>query len=255
MRFIKNFVIAAFQRAGYTVRRTKVFAAVQVEVPEILPWQQEVLEKVSTITMTNSVRRWAFLQSLMHVHASGIAGDIVECGVWKGGNLVLAMLAMDRLGDSRTVWAYDTFAGMSAPTKFDSVTGDWRTAERQFENKQREDHNEWCYAPLEEVRANIESFGLSAGRYRAVKGKCEDTLRVAGNLPERIAVLRLDTDFYESTAAELEILYPRLASGGVLIIDDYGAWTGSRKAVDAYFAGQSVFLHRVDEACRLMIKP
>ena len=73
--------------------------------------------------------------------------------------------------------------------------------------------------------------------------------------PERIALLRLDTDFYESTKAEMEILYPRLSRGGVLIVDDYGEWAGARKAVDEYFAGQPVWLHYVTHTVRLMIKP
>lgn len=87
-----------------------------------------------------------------------------------------------------------------------------------------------------------------------IKGKVEDTLRDERNLPEKIAVLRLDTDWYESTKVELEVLYPRLRPGGVLIIDDYGYWQGARKAVDEYFADRPVLLHRIDHTCRVMVK-
>ena len=74
------------------------------------------------------------------------------------------------------------------------------------------------------------------------------------NLPEKISLLRLDTDFYNSTKIELEILYPKLINDGFLIIDDYGHWKGSRKAVDDYFNNKKPFIHIVDETCRLIIK-
>ena len=73
-------------------------------------------------------------------------------------------------------------------------------------------------------------------------------------MPERIALLRIDTDWYESTRHELVHLYPRLSPGGVLIIDDYGHWQGARKAVDEYFQA-GLFLNHIDYTGRLAIKP
>ncbi len=110
----------------------------------------------------------------------------------------------------------------------------------------------WCYSPLEEVKRNMDSTGYPAAEITYVKGKVEDTLPDAA--PAQIAVLRLDTDWYESTRHELEHLYPRLAPGGVLIIDDYGYWSGARKAVDEYF-GDSLLLNRIDNTGRMAIKP
>jgi hypothetical protein len=90
------------------------------------------------------------------------------------------------------------------------------------------------------------------GRIHFHTGMVEDTIpRLA---PERIAILRLDTDWYVSTKHELEWLWPRLSSGGVLIIDDYGHFTGARKAVDEFFGGQT-FLFRIDYTGRLVTKP
>ena len=88
-----------------------------------------------------------------------------------------------------------------------------------------------------------------------VKGKVEDTL--PGHAPDHIAVLRLDTDWYASTKHEMEHLYPRLARGGVLIIDDYGHWAGSRQAVDEYLAehGIHLLLNRTDYTGRMALKP
>ena len=87
-----------------------------------------------------------------------------------------------------------------------------------------------------------------------IKGIVEKTLLEPKNLPEKISILRLDTDFYESTKIELEILYPKLVSGGFLIIDDYGHFKGCRKAVDEYFRDDLPYLHYVDYSCRLIIK-
>jgi hypothetical protein len=85
------------------------------------------------------------------------------------------------------------------------------------------------------------------------QGMVEDTLKNEP-LPERIAILRLDTDFYESTKIELELLYPRLAPGGVLIVDDYGLWQGSKKAVDEYFGDKPPLLMPIDYTARYAIK-
>lgn len=85
-------------------------------------------------------------------------------------------------------------------------------------------------------------------------GPVEKSLLLEKNLPKKISVLRLDTDWYASTKIELEILYQRLVQGGVLIIDDYGHWQGCRKAVDEYFFNKKKWLHVYDYTCRYLIK-
>jgi hypothetical protein len=187
-----------------------------------------------------------------HIAAVPLEGDIVECGVWRGGNLILAGIVCERLNLNRTVYGFDTYTGMSEPTAADvNIAG--TAAADKFKRLQRVDRNDWCYASEEEVRNNI-ATETRYSRYRLIAGKCEDTLQDAANLPERIALLRLDTDWYESTKVELEVLYPRLVCGGILIIDDYGHWGGARQAVDEYFAGTPVLLTRIDYTARLLIK-
>ena len=109
-------------------------------------------------------------------------------------------------------------------------------------------------ASIEEVRANLLSTGYPESRLRFVKGKVEETIPANGL--DRIALLRLDTDWYESTYHEFVHLYPKLETGGVLILDDYGSWQGAREATDRYFteAGSKPFLSRIDEAARVGIK-
>ena len=104
--------------------------------------------------------------------------------------------------------------------------------------KIEETHNEWCFASLEiDVQKSVRMQGLNVNSFSLAqqKASCE-TLKTAKNIPAEISVLRLDTDWYESTKAELEILYPRLSDKGVLIIDDYGHWEGAKKVADEYFS-------------------
>ena len=110
-------------------------------------------------------------------------------------------------------------------------------------------------APFEEVSRNMFSTGYDRARINFVRGKVEDTLPASA--PAEIALLRLDTDWYESTSHELVHLYPRLVKGGILIIDDYGHFAGAKKAVDEYFQEYSIpiFFNRIDYTGRLAVKP
>jgi O-methyltransferase len=216
------------------------------------PHYFEIYERVEPFTMTSLSRVFACIAAAEHVCAQSIEGAIVECGVWRGGSTMAALLALVRLEDfSREVWLYDTYDGMAAPTQNDADLD-----HQLFAAGVRDDGgSDWCRAELGEVFTNVESCGYPMDHVKFLKGKVEDTL--PRNVPERISLLRLDTDFYESTRQELEYLYPRLSSGGMLIIDDYGAFAGARRAVDEYLAANSIraFLHRIDSTGRLLIKP
>ncbi|WP_423141285.1 TylF/MycF/NovP-related O-methyltransferase [Parablastomonas sp. CN1-191] len=213
--------------------------------------------QVRGFTMTSQLRQYALFRAAKFVTAKRIEGAFVECGVWRGGSSLLAALTFKHLGDqSRDLWLYDTFAGMTAPTVFDAKPG--KTPEStvvNFKAQQKDDHNAWCYASLEDVKGCLARADYPADKLHYVVGDVTSTL--PGNLPGKIAILRLDTDFYDSTKAELEHLYALLKPGGILILDDYGGWDGARKAVDEFLAAQPtpVFLARVDETARIAQKP
>lgn len=212
-----------------------------------------LIEHVRAYSITSPERLAALVSATRHVVRSGIPGSIVECGVWKGGSMMAVALALlDEGIDDRDLYLFDTFAGMSEPTDADVETtaaspGPTRATETWQEL------NEWVAVGIAEVRANLASTGYPAKRLHFVEGKVEDTLPAAA--PLDIALLRLDTDWYESTAHELSHLYPRLSSGGILLIDDYGHWAGARQAVDEYLGSAPPFLHRVDYTARLAVKP
>ncbi len=205
---------------------------------------QEIIGRVAPYTLTPAVRVAAVIQSVEHVVANEIPGAVVECGVWRGGSMMAAALALLQTANRPDLYLFDTFAGMTRPTEVDV---DYLDQTVWFDP-----NNPGAEASLAEVQAAMAATGYPVDRVRFVEGRVEDTVPRAA--PDEIAILRLDTDWYESTKHELEHLWPRLRAGGVLIIDDYGHFAGARKAVDEFF-GRSVFLHRLDYTGRLVIKP
>lgn len=171
-------------------------------------------------------------ESVVYVNENNIAGDFVECGVYQGGsvmNMALAQLQFDR---KISIWLYDTFEGMPPPTEYD-VNHKGVPAQKILRRPSKR-----CVCSLEEVKKNMSMTGYPQEFLRYRKGDVAVTLRQ--NIPAQISLLRLDVDWYEPTKIGLETLYPKLAHGGVLILDDYGYWRGSRKATDDYFASLGV---------------
>jgi O-methyltransferase len=244
---IKKSVAKIFAAMGYDViRRNRAAAAYESEV-------ETLIDAVSPFTMTSRERMFALYQAVGYLHANKIDGDFVECGVWRGGSAMLTAMTLKRLGDfGRKLFLYDTFEGMSSPGEYD-VDFQNRKMKDVWRDVKQED-TVMCYSTLEEVQQNMSLTQYPTGQIIYVQGKVEDT--IPNVQPERIALLRLDTDWYESTLHELEHLYPRLVTNGVLIIDDYGHWKGARKAVDEYFKQRNIFplLHAIDYTGRIMVK-
>jgi hypothetical protein len=169
---------------------------------------------------------------------------------------MMMALALRAFGaPQRVLHCFDTFEGMPPPGASDIRHADGAPATAILAAAPKnEDSLYWAASPLETVRGNLAATGYPLEHIRFIKGKVEDTL--PAHLPERIALLRLDTDWYASTRHELIHLYPRLAEGGVIIIDDYGFWRGARRAVDEYLAesGARLLLNRIDETGRIGVK-
>ena len=224
-------------------------------LPDVSAGTRDIIARVQPFTMTSAERAAAVCAAVEYVVRNRIPGDFVECGVWKGGSTMAAALMFQRLGDtSRGLHLFDTFEGMSAPTEVDRVAGSGAAAADILAAEDPRYSHNWAVSPVEEVRANMASTGYPGERVHFLKGKVEHTVPLWA--PQLISILRLDTDWYESTRHELEHLYPRLAPGGVLIIDDYGHWEGARKAVDEYFAGipDAPLLCRIDYTGRIAVK-
>ena len=207
-----------------------------------------IYEKVKQYTMVDLERCYSLYKSVQYIVHNDIPGDLVECGVWKGGCCMLIAFTLLKAGvRDRRIWLFDTFSGMTKPGEHDG-----KTEQMNWENNKKDnDKNDWCYASIEETKSNLGKTGYPLGQLEFVKGKVEET--IPGRKPDKISLLRLDTDWYDSTKHELFHLYPLMGKGAVLIIDDYGVWQGSRKATDEYF-GNTVYLNRPDWSSRMVIK-
>lgn len=215
----------------------------------------EIIQKVRKFTLTSPERIVSLINAVKYIIINKIPGDFVECGVWKGGSMMVVAFTLAKMNVSdRNLYLYDTYEGMSTPTEND-VSYNNETAESQLLGVEKSnEYNILCYSSLDEVQSNLKLTKYDQSKIHFVKGKVEDT--IPGNLPGKIALLRLDTDWYESTYHELAHLYPLLVKQGILIIDDYGHWKGSRKATDQFFQENNEYplFTRVDYTGRLAQK-
>ena len=220
-----------------------------------------IIESVMDRTMTSPIRLLNAILSARYVAANRIPGAIVECGVWRGGTCMAMAQALNKIGvTDYDFYLFDTYQGMTPPGDVDRRLQDGRPAsylkwslDDAVRQGNRFVNDVTAYSSIEDVREGMLSTGYPSSRIHLVPGDVSDTLN--SHMPRSLALLRLDTDWYESTLHELEIGWPRLSTKGVLIVDDYDFWAGSRAAVDQYFANRRMhpLLVRMDEG-RLVIK-
>jgi hypothetical protein len=216
----------------------------------------DTVRSVGPFTRTSPERIFALCEAVTYLVRCAIPGDIVECGVWRGGSMMAVARTLAQAQDrSRHLYLFDTFEGMPPPGAQD-VSYEGRHAGALLEASRKEDaYSLWCYSPLDEVKLAFSRIDYPADKLHFVKGLIEET--VPQQAPARIALLRLDTDWYESTRHELIHLFPLIVPGGVLIVDDYGHWRGARQAVDEYFTQHRVpiLLNRIDYTGRIGVVP
>lgn len=227
-----------------------------VDYRDMDPEFSEILALARRYTMTSVERMYALYQSIRYVEAAKIDGAIAECGVWRGGSVMVALATLVALGSTdRDIYLFDTFEGLPRPDdeKDIDILGN-HAINGWLPHARGNEQSNWAYASLEDVKSNVSKIGYPASRLHFVKGLVENT--IPANAPDALALCRLDTDWYASTKHEMEHLYPRISAGGVLIIDDYGHFNGARNAVDEYLSENKVpiLLNRVDYSGRLGIK-
>jgi hypothetical protein len=215
----------------------------------------EIQNRCQRFTQTPVERMYALYKATEYIVRARVPGDVVECGVWRGGSAMLCALTLLGKGDvTRQLHLFDTFQGLPEPGIHDEADVHGQDVRSQWVRWEQDGVNLWSYASLDEVRRNMASTGYPAKQVRCVEGRVEET--IPRHAPERIALLRLDTDWYESTRHELEHLYPRLSPGGVLIVDDVGHFTGAKKAFTEFFLEHDdIFVNRIDYTARLIVKP
>lgn len=248
IRLIKK----CFRLFNYDLVRTNAKAVLPSDFDQL---HKDIYGKVSGNTMTSAERIYSLIEAVKYIETNHIEGAIVECGVWKGGSMMAVAETLKQFNNySRELYLYDTFEGMSEPTEYDKTYYGADATSILKSDADKEKNLVWAYSSLETVQQGMDSTQYPKDKTLYIKGKVEDT--IPGTLPEKIAILRLDTDWYESTLHELVYLFPLLEEGGVLILDDYGHWEGAKKAVDEYLEKNKVriLLNRIDETGRIAIK-
>jgi O-methyltransferase len=220
------------------------------------PFHIQIIEKVRPYTMTSNERLFGLIEAVKYVIQHNIPGDFVECGVWKGGSMMAIAETLLQLGvNNRQLYLYDTFSGMTPPTEEDKDSLNRNAADQlQNEANNKSESVVWAYSTLDEVKKNLANVAYPSANIHFIEGDILQT--IPKHIPDQIALLRLDTDWYASTRHEMIHLYPLLNKNGVLIIDDYGFWKGSRQAVDEYITEQNIqiLLNRMDDTGRIAIK-
>lgn len=217
---------------------------------------KEIIDFVKPYTMTSNSSLISLIDAVKYIIKNNIPGSVVECGVWRGGSMMAVAKTLMKMNTyDKELYLFDTFTGMTKPNEIDVGVGNKERSIDLF-NKQKvsEDTTNWLKASINEVKQNIQKVGYDKDKIFFVKGKVEDTL--PKNSPSIISLLRLDTDWYESTKHELIHLFPKLSKGGVIIIDDYDDWEGCRKAVEEYISKEKIplLLVKIPNGGRIGIK-
>jgi O-methyltransferase len=249
---IRQIIRKQLNKRGYDIIKLGETRQWPIDFEQI---HKRVIEKVKPYTMTSNERIFGLIEAVKHVAKNKLKGDIVECGVWRGGSMLAIAEVLTEMNDiNHELYLYDTFEGMSDPTEHDKDFADKKAEDLLLPDVNKDEDLIWAYSSMEAVKQTMAQTNYPQNKIHFVKGKVEET--IPSTLPESICLLRLDTDWYESTKHELTHLFPRLIKGGVLIIDDYGVWKGARKAVDEYFAENNIriLLIRLDDTGRIAIK-
>lgn len=231
---------ALTKRLGYKLVNQKNFFNTQDgDVNEIIKIYSEITQKSFPNVNIINTKHINTIFASKYILENKILGDFVECGVFRGFNIALMICTIKHFGDkndlNRKIFLYDTFSGMTNPSKYDYKKGGLDYSENIKKQKkfQKDTYNSRCYYPIEGVKNYLSQFEYDNLIY--VKGDVMKTIPNDLHTKRKIALLRLDTDFYESTKHEIENLYDLVNDRGVVISDDYNTWEGAKKACDEFF--------------------
>lgn len=246
---LKKIIIKFFNIIGYELKKKNNFNDRWGNfIPELKDDRKKQIKYFQEITLASELNLWSIYQSLKYIRNENVEGDIVECGVYNGNTLAFIGEIVDELKLKKKIWGYDTFDGF-IKSSFTDYDIDFKTGKKVNYVSSN------IYYSLDEVKKNIiKNNKTNFEKYALIKGDILETLNIKDNLPNKISFLRLDTDIYKTTLKQLEILYEKLTPGGILHIDDYGICPGVKTAVDNFFSNENIWLHRVDIACRYIIK-
>lgn len=250
MKIIKQKFFDYIDSAGYVLKKKSYLNKFE-NIPSLDVEQKKIISVTSKFSMTSKIRQHTLINLLNYIFKKKIDGDLVECGTWLGGNLIIFDKLRKKYRSNKKIYGYDTFVGMPEPK-----TEDKDNNGNKFINTYEELNNGYYSNKkfnLTKVKKNLKKNKVNLKNTQLVEGRVEKTLTIKKNLPKKISLLRLDTDWYESTLISLEILYPKLVKNGILVIDDYGWNKGCKKATNKFFGKNNNFF-RIDHESIFLIK-
>ena len=183
-----------------------------------------------------------------YILQNNIEGVIIECGVYQGDFEHIWINELIKNNTVRDIYLYDTFTGLTEPSEYDYTCKDAKIYQMNKDDVYNtwksfiidDKTNNWCYSSLEEVQSRLHSTGYPQNNLHYIVCDVMETLKDKTKIPEKIAILRLDTDWYESSKYELEQMYDNVVTGGLIIFDDYYHWDGQRRATDDFFLSRNI---------------
>ena len=198
---------------------------------------EELYQAVQDCTLLDAERIHSLWNLTNGINRRGIIGDIVECGSYKGGSSAVLRACM---GKHRKLWIYDSFEGMPETTELDGEEA------RKYVGT--------CLASKEDAIEILRATGARGDEFVIMEGLYEDTFKK--KLPEQVALLHCDADWYDSVSIVLETFYSLIPVGGCVILDDFGFWEGCRRAFYDFCQkhGEKPLLERVGSTQAFWIK-
>ena len=251
--FIKKIVKGFFSFFGYEIVRKNSFLDRYNEyIAELTESEKDEITKFEKICLLSKSNLWSIIQSINHIKNNNISGEIVECGIYNGNTLAFLGRTLDQFELEKKIWGYDTFEEGFLDETLSKYDTDFK--KRKIKSL-KEENIQTQFFSISDVISNINAHHkYDENKYILIKGDIIKSLDNEKYIPEKISFLRMDTDLYETTRKQLEVLYPKLSLGGVLHVDDYGMCPGVKTAVDEYFKDKKIWLHKVDMSCRYLIK-
>jgi SAM-dependent methyltransferase len=201
--------------------------------------------------------------SVFYICNNNIQGSFVECGIESGNFEEIWINALNRCGQVRDIYMFDTFSGLTEPGDKDYTCNDTKlyrmengTVKKWWNDNKMIEGNALCHCSLDNVKNRLSKLNYPEDKLHYIVGDVRETLKNENNIPNNIAILRLDTDWYDSSKFELEKMYDKVVKGGLVIFDDYYHWNGQREATDEFFKerGEVVEFIKCNEKTACIIK-
>lgn len=218
------------------------------KIEDLTHFDEKNINRCREYSSCSFINLYSMISAMKFIKNNKTKGDLVECGIYRGGCSMVLSEYNFHLNLNKKVYAYDTFEGMPRPDHDIDKRFDGNAAIDIW----KKNNKSWLKCSLKDVKDNFKKAKVDISDTYFVKGKIENTLK--HKCPKAVSLLRLDLDLYEPTMSALETFYPLMSNKSLIFVDDYNHWNGCKLAVDKFFRKKKVYSHYVDPSCKLYMK-